>query len=539
VRRVAALLVVPCIALVLAPAASAQSASARSASAQSGTVSYKPPVDGPVVDEFRLPPEEWLAGNRGIDYSPGAGTPVRASADGEVVFAGQVGGDLHVVVLHADGVRTSYSFLQSIGVARGDRVRQGQVVGTSGESVHFGARVGDEYIDPRTLFDSGPPKVFLVPDEVKKAGTFAAERGGLMRWIAKKLPKAWPGAPGLPGWLTGAVGTSWEEFKGLAHWAAQFGPATHAARLGLTALDWWRQRNDCTRSEVGAPPLPERRIAVLVAGLGSDSESDSIDALRPVETLGYADSVRFSYKGGTTAENAYGPEDTTVDLRTQAERLNEVLREVARKHPGVPVDIIAHSQGGIIARQALAFEYDRNDATLPKVANLVTLASPHQGTDAATALQMTRNTFTGSFVQWGLHETGVLAFNPGGPSIDQLSETSEFIRKLNDKPLPAGITFTSIGSRGDLMVPAIHTAAPEARHVIVNPAGLLDDHRALPGSAPGRREVALAVAGRPPTCQGFGDMLADTLASSAIAMTEDALGAAAYVGARYLERRLP
>jgi len=56
---------------------------------------------------------------------------VRAAADGEVTFAGQVGGSHHVVVLHADGLRTSYSFLDTVAVHRGDHVVQGDVVGTS------------------------------------------------------------------------------------------------------------------------------------------------------------------------------------------------------------------------------------------------------------------------------------------------------------------------------------------------------------------------------------------------------------------------
>ncbi|MBV8386955.1 MAG: M23 family metallopeptidase, partial [Acidimicrobiia bacterium] len=42
-----------------------------------------------------------------MDYATAPGTEVRAAADGEVVFAGQVGGTLHVVVLHGDGIRTS------------------------------------------------------------------------------------------------------------------------------------------------------------------------------------------------------------------------------------------------------------------------------------------------------------------------------------------------------------------------------------------------------------------------------------------------
>ena len=126
---------------------------------------YQPPVSGPVVDRFRPPPAPWAAGNRGIDYATAPGAPVRAAADGVVVFAGKVGGSLHVVVLHADGVRTSYSFLRSVLVHAGDSVVRGEPVGTAGAQLHFGARVGDEYVDPSRLF-GGVAKsgAHLVPD---------------------------------------------------------------------------------------------------------------------------------------------------------------------------------------------------------------------------------------------------------------------------------------------------------------------------------------------------------------------------------------
>ncbi|MDQ3978808.1 MAG: M23 family metallopeptidase, partial [Actinomycetota bacterium] len=168
-------------------------------------VSYRPPVGGPIVDDWRPPSEQWSAGNRGIDYAPDAGTPVQAAADGEVVFAGQVGGDLHVVVLHADGIRTTYAFLQSITVHRGDRVAQGDKVGTSGEGLHFGARVGDTYIDPRTLFDGeGSAEVFLVPDEVRRPASEAAERAGLGRFLGKLGQAALHAARHMPHTAIGA-----------------------------------------------------------------------------------------------------------------------------------------------------------------------------------------------------------------------------------------------------------------------------------------------------------------------------------------------
>src|SRR5438309_10248638 len=74
---------------------------------------YVAPVDAPVVDGFRPPPQPWAPGNRGLDYATTPGAEVHAAADGEVVFAGAVADGLHVVVLHPDGIRTSYSFLGS------------------------------------------------------------------------------------------------------------------------------------------------------------------------------------------------------------------------------------------------------------------------------------------------------------------------------------------------------------------------------------------------------------------------------------------
>jgi len=68
---------------------------------------YQPPVAAPVADPFRPPASPYGAGNRGIDYATAPNTEVKAAANGEVVFAGQVGGTLHVVVLNGDGIRTS------------------------------------------------------------------------------------------------------------------------------------------------------------------------------------------------------------------------------------------------------------------------------------------------------------------------------------------------------------------------------------------------------------------------------------------------
>jgi len=128
-------------------------------------VVYQPPVEAPVIDPFRPPSTPYGPGNRGLEYATVPGMLVRAAADGEVVFAGPVGGSLHVTVLHADGIRTSYSFLAAVRVRRGDRVLRGDVVGVAASILHVGARRGERYIDPASLWSDrpGPPEVHLVP----------------------------------------------------------------------------------------------------------------------------------------------------------------------------------------------------------------------------------------------------------------------------------------------------------------------------------------------------------------------------------------
>lgn len=162
VARVVVLLVTSICSLAAADHAHALAEPDRSTEA---TVTYQPPVDAPVTDPFRPPLTPYGPGNRGIDHATEPGTSVGAAADGIVVFAGAVAGGLHVTVLHADGIRTTYSYLALIRVRERQALRRGDVVGVTGATLHIGARRGDTYIDPASLWgrSTGPPVVHLVP----------------------------------------------------------------------------------------------------------------------------------------------------------------------------------------------------------------------------------------------------------------------------------------------------------------------------------------------------------------------------------------
>ena len=133
------------------------------------TVLRSAPVRGVIVDPWRPPANPYAAGNRGIDVSSVPGSAVLSPADGMVTFAGAVGTSRFVVIGSSDGIRVTLGFLASVTVRTGQSVRRGQVVGRALASVHIGARVGDDYVDPTPLFASGPPHVRLVPvDRVRR-----------------------------------------------------------------------------------------------------------------------------------------------------------------------------------------------------------------------------------------------------------------------------------------------------------------------------------------------------------------------------------
>lgn len=113
---------------------------------------YSPPMHAPLVDRFRAPRTPYGSGNRGWEYRPGSGTLVRSAARGIVVFAGTIAGRRFVSVQHPDGLRTTYSWLDSVAVGVGDHVERSTVVGTAGSVFHFGVRRGGEYLDPSVLF---------------------------------------------------------------------------------------------------------------------------------------------------------------------------------------------------------------------------------------------------------------------------------------------------------------------------------------------------------------------------------------------------
>ncbi|MGA9115929.1 MAG: peptidoglycan DD-metalloendopeptidase family protein [Bacteroidota bacterium] len=98
-----------------------------------------PVAEGGVVARFgnqRHPTLKTVTQNSGIDISVKAGTPVRSVAEGDVSTIWWLPGYGNLVILdHSGGYRTVYAHLSEIGVSEGQRVKEGDVIGASGESL--------------------------------------------------------------------------------------------------------------------------------------------------------------------------------------------------------------------------------------------------------------------------------------------------------------------------------------------------------------------------------------------------------------------
>lgn len=102
----------------------------------------------------------------GVDYAAPMGTPVFTVGDGLVIDAGRMGGaGLAVRVRHNNGWITSYSHLSKILVRKGERVKQGQMIGrvgstgySTGPHLDFRVKIGQQFVDPLKVdYPKGDP----------------------------------------------------------------------------------------------------------------------------------------------------------------------------------------------------------------------------------------------------------------------------------------------------------------------------------------------------------------------------------------------
>jgi len=500
-----------------------------------------PPVDGPIVRHFVEPIATYAAGHRGVDFAAASGTPVRAANDGIVSFSGDVAGALHVVVAHEGGIRTSYSFLASATVRRGQPVRLGQVLGRAGGSgeghgagvLHFGVRVGNRYVDPMLLFQPRDLTLMvrLIPaDERVAAGEPdpAAERAALAQIVVDEHDDGCAGVVGVVASFFGigdvvetacdalevAVDAAWRELRALGDDIAALveriepvvsavidrmrevgeGIGEAAVAVAGTVADAvvevveklvelgrhvYERLTSCPQPAPKKHPKGSGNLVMAVGGLGSMRRRRADGSITPsfhfeASVLGYRndDVSFFSYQADAAV---YTAPETTGDLRESARLLARQLVELGRAHPGRGVDLVAHSQGGVVVDLFLTEWYGGHEHEYPPIANVVTFASPHQGTPLADLERSVQESVLGPVARAATDAP------LGAPALRQLQEGSATIAAINAHPITRRIRFLSLAGSEDPVVPSSSADPPIGQKLVVQAGAAFapDDHGAI------------------------------------------------------------
>jgi Peptidase family M23 len=472
---------------------------------------------------------------------------VRPAGLGTVVFAGGVTGTLHVVIAHANGFRTSYSFLVDVSVRAGQVVDRGAVLGHAGGTgpehdagvLHFGLRVGDRYVDPMQLFrprdltelvrlvpaGSPPARPWVSPDRDRadlELGLSFQSRAIAAPGVVGPDPRDDGGCgDGIPvigdavstacdtiDWAAdttvaaldeglsllrdaGKLGREWAEklakplhalVQALAATATAAYDVTFAPMVDLAAdlveigkRFWeWTQRVCSTNSPPADGTGGDGHLLMAVGGIDSHTFDDGSSFNLDTKALGYAnpDVNWFSYAPGAAS---YQKGDTHGDLRKKAALLADQLARMALDHPGRAVDLIAHSQGGVVVDWFLVHIYKEDPDRYPPLDTVVTLSTPHQGAPLAAAGSKLRASSIGRALTDEVDRDA--DYPPSdSPAVRQLAVGSDFMAHLFDGGLPDKVDVTSIGGTDDAVVPANHIGVPGGQQIVVDVDGLNDHH---------------------------------------------------------------
>jgi pimeloyl-ACP methyl ester carboxylesterase len=229
----------------------------------------------------------------------------------------------------------------------------------------------------------------------------------------------------------------------------QFHREERKVRSGFRTLveQWFPEEAAAARARYGLwvftaadqPPVPiaeaqvPQRVIVLIHGL--DDPGRVWITLRP----------QLMDKGYTIVQLEY-PNDQSIADST---RLAAAQFALVKQHGAERVDIIAHSMGGLIARDLLTDpQYDR--AVFPAVDRLIMVGTPQHGSTMAMMRMAAewRDQFTRS-VDEHVAPPGFLGgiFDGAGEAGIDLLPGSEFLTVLNARPLPAVVKMTIIAGR--------------------------------------------------------------------------------------------
>ncbi len=425
---------------------------------------------------------------------------------------------------------------QAVGAAGGSGDGHGSGV------LHFGVRIGERYVDPMLLFepDDLTQLVRLVPvDQRDAAGVVDPAGDGLelARWLPGEDPDPGDSSCGdLIGDLAGAFGLGDEADsacdavgkaveKGLellrragdaaadavtragaianavvdrmqtlgetlGEAATAVAGTAAASVVGLVqalvdlGIEIFERLTSCPQPDPVANPAGSGNFVVAVAGQGSSRKRRADGSVTPslhleADVLGYhrGDVSYFSYEANAPT---YDRAATYGDLHAAARLLGDQIKTAALTQPGRGLDLVGHSQGGVVIDLFVMEVYRGHESEYPPIENVVTFASPHEGTPTAGLGAMATKSVVGPEVQRRVHAASGIQLD--SPALRELSTRSTTVTRLWSKGgPPEQIRYLSIMGSLDPVVPSNVGDVPDKSKIVV-PVGMAlvpDDHSGI------------------------------------------------------------
>lgn len=146
---------------------------------------------------------------------------------------------------------------------------------------------------------------------------------------------------------------------------------------------------------------------------------------------------------GYTVEFFELPGGGKIDIPTSAMALRQRIRELRKRFPNRKIDLITHSQGGIVAKTYLNLIHtDPSAGATDKdaIESVVNIGTPHQGTDLSDPLTDLVSGLIGC------------KSTPLPPPCVQLKIGSPLLQKIIARPKPDPIYYTNFVSENDKWV---------------------------------------------------------------------------------------
>lgn len=434
-----------------------------------------------------------------------------------------------------------------------------------GAVLHLGLRVGDRYVDPMQLFRPGDltKLVHLVPADEPDESPWspAQERRDLASSLRLPAPGGGAGPSsytdddgcdtGLPligaaidaacdvgSWLgehagsavdagiefldstTDLAADALDDLRAAAHHsvsamqtladaAAGVLAQTPAGQVALDLVAIGRRFAHTVGAECSDAPEADgtggsAHRVMVVAGINSSGAAwdRGPTVALDVDALGYhTDEGEVRYFSYADDGGRYTADDTHRPIVESAGLLAAQLRRMQREQPGREVDLVAHSQGGVVVDVFLAGFYRAGDPTFPPLGNVVTLSSPHEGAPLATVAQQVRATRKGKAVLDTVE--GILPLPPtSSAAVRDLVEGSSVIREVQAHGVPEHFDYTTIGATEDFVVPATNISLLGATETVAA-VDDLNEHSAIVRAPDALKAVRAALEGRPPPCVGL------------------------------------